>query len=37
MNDKKPRKIAIIADTHALLEPLQAALNDIERRNITEI
>ena len=37
MNDKKQRKIAIFADTHALLEPLQAALNDIERRNITEI
>ncbi len=37
MEDKKQRKIAIFADTHALLEPLEAALADIERRGITEI
>lgn len=37
MNDKKPRKIAIITDIHALLEPLQAALDDIERKGNTEI
>ncbi len=37
MNDKKTRKIAIITDVHALLEPLQSALDDIERRNIKEV
>ncbi len=33
----KPRRIAILTDAHALLEPLQAALDDIEKRGITEI
>ncbi len=31
------RKIAIITDVHALLEPLEAVLDDMERRGITEI
>lgn len=37
MNDKKTRKIAIFSDVHALLEPLRAALDDIESRGITEV
>ncbi len=31
------RKIAIFTDAHALLEPTQAALEDIQKRGITEI
>lgn len=31
------RQIAIFADCHSLLEPLKAALNDINKRGITEI
>lgn len=31
------RQIAIFADVHGLLEPLEAALQDINRRGITEI
>lgn len=31
------RKVAIISDVHALLEPLEAILEDINRRGITEI
>lgn len=39
MEEKKNeyRKIAILSDAHALLEPVQAALDDIKRRGITEI
>lgn len=33
----KNRKIAILTDIHALLEPTQAALDDIEKRGIKEI
>ncbi len=35
--DNKKRQIAIFADVHALLEPLEAALDDIRKRGITEI
>ena len=31
------RKIAIFSDVHGLLEPLEAVINDIESRGITEI
>ena len=31
------RKIAIFTDAHALLEPTEAALEDMQRRGITEI
>ena len=31
------RKIAIFTDVHGLLEPLEAALDDIDKRGITEI
>lgn len=31
------KKIAIFTDTHALLEPLQAVMDDIKKRGITEI
>ncbi len=34
---KKTRKIAIIADCHGLLEPLEATLEDIKRQGIGEI
>jgi len=39
MNDNKytGRQIAILTDAHALLEPLEAALDDIDKRGITEI
>lgn len=37
MEPKKYRKIAIISDIHALLEPLEAVLDDIKKRGITEI
>lgn len=33
----KERQIAIFADLHALLEPAEAILKDIKKRNITEI
>lgn len=32
-----PRKIAIFTDIHGLLEPLEAILDDVKRRRITEI
>jgi len=31
------RKIAIFSDVHGLLEPLEAVINDIQKRDITEI
>ena len=31
------RQIAVLTDVHGLLEPLQAALDDISKRGITEI
>lgn len=39
MENKKleARKIAIFTDAHALLEPTEAALEDMQRREITEI
>ena len=37
MNDYTGRKIAIMTDIHSLLEPTKAVLDDISRRNITEI
>lgn len=39
MENKKleARKIAIFTDAHALLEPTEAALEDMQRRGITEI
>lgn len=38
MDDKYTgREIAIITDTHALLEPLKAVLEDIDNKGITEI
>ena len=39
MKEKKytGREIAILTDIHGLLEPLEAALDDIDRRGITEI
>lgn len=37
MQSKALRKIAIFTDAHALLEPTQAALEDIRKRGITEI
>ena len=37
MQDNDLRKIAILTDAHALLEPTQAALEDIRRKGITEI
>ena len=37
MQDNNLRRIAIITDAHALLEPTQAALEDIRRKGITEI
>lgn len=37
MEEKKYRKIAILSDAHALLEPLEAVLDDIKKRGITEI
>lgn len=36
-NNLNNRKIAIFTDAHALLEPTQAALEDMHRRGITEI
>lgn len=36
-NNLNNRKIAIFTDAHALLEPTQAALEDMYRRGITEI
>lgn len=33
----KKRRVAIFTDVHALLEPLEALLKDIEKRGITEI
>lgn len=35
--ENSKRQIAIFSDAHALLEPLQAVLDDIKRRGITEI
>lgn len=37
MNEYTGREIAILTDCHALLEPLQAVLADIKRRNIHEV
>lgn len=37
MQDNKLRRIALLTDAHALLEPTQAALEDIRRKGITEI
>ena len=37
MRNTKMRKIAIISDVHALLEPLEAVLEDMKKRGITEI
>lgn len=37
MENNKQRKIAIFTDSHALLEPTQAALEDMKRKGITEI
>ena len=37
MQDNDLRRIAILTDIHALLEPTQAALEDIRRKGITEI
>lgn len=37
MEEKKYRKIAILSDAHALLEPVEAVLDDIKKRGITEI
>lgn len=37
MEAKKYRKIAILSDAHALLEPVEAVLKDIKSRGITEI
>ena len=34
MEEKKYRKIAILSDAHALLEPLEAVLDDIKKRGI---
>lgn len=36
-NKKQYRKIAILSDAHALLEPVEAVLKDIKSRGITEI
>ena len=36
-NDLNNKKIAIFTDVHALLEPAQAALEDMHKRGITEI
>lgn len=35
--EKKKRKIAIFTDAHGLLEPVKAALEDMRRRDVTEI
>lgn len=37
MKDDNLRKIGIITDAHALLEPTKAALDDMKRKGITEI
>lgn len=37
MKDNKLRRISILTDAHALLEPTQAVLEDVKRKGITEI
>ncbi len=37
MNERTGRQIAIFTDVHGILEPLEAALQDMEARGITEI
>ncbi len=37
MKDNNLRRIAILTDAHALLEPTQAVLEDVKRKGITEI
>ena len=37
MNNKYKREIAIFTDAHALIDPLEAILNDIKKRGIKEI